>query len=159
MGFDDDSCDHITWEVFRSKLDDPEMKEYFRAINVDPSEAQGLFWLLDADGTCGLDCEELVHGLLRLRGSAKSLDLALLTFETERMSKRFREHAVSMEENFSEVREHLSTLKEHGGRMNRHCLNELRESMEEQEERSPRTHSKRGSQRVSMSSKASEISE
>ena len=39
----------MTWGVFESKLDAPQMKEFFKAINVDPSEANGLFTLLDLD--------------------------------------------------------------------------------------------------------------
>lgn len=87
--------DQITWEVFARKMDNPDMREYFKAINVDPSEAFGLFKLLDADGSGDIDCEEIVNGLLRLRGSARALELSLLTSETMRIHQTLNK---SMEE-------------------------------------------------------------
>jgi len=80
----------VTWEFFNKKMDTPDMQEYFKMINVDPSEAQGLFHLLDADDSGSVDAEELVNGCLRLRGHAKALELSLLMHQSMRMYKRIR---------------------------------------------------------------------
>lgn len=93
----------ITWEVFKSKLDCPDMKEYFKAINVDPSEAQGLFQLLDVDGMGAVDSTQIVSGLLRLRGTAKALELSLLMHETSRMHQRVTDY-------FTEVTQRLRRM-------------------------------------------------
>lgn len=63
------------------------MQEYFRSINVDPSEAKGLFQLLDSDDSGILSMDELVEGLLRLRGGATALELSLHMYETARMNQ------------------------------------------------------------------------
>merc|ERR1719199_1840014 len=76
----------MTWEMFESQLDKRNMQEYFRAIDVDPSEARGLFRLLDLDGSGAIDAEEFLSGCLRLRGPAKALDLALLMHEVAQIS-------------------------------------------------------------------------
>eukprot|EP00929_Paragymnodinium_shiwhaense_P108645 TRINITY_DN74966_c0_g1_i1.p1 TRINITY_DN74966_c0_g1~~TRINITY_DN74966_c0_g1_i1.p1 ORF type:complete len:730 (+),score=176.74 TRINITY_DN74966_c0_g1_i1:83-2272(+) len=70
----------LTWEDFAAKLEHPAMIEYFRAIDVEPTEedAKCIFELLDEDGGGTLDSSEMVSGCLRLRGPARALDMSLL---------------------------------------------------------------------------------
>jgi len=79
------------------------MQEYFKAIDLDPSEAMGIFSLLDADGSGSVDREEIVHGCLRLRGSAKALELGLLAHETNRMNERICAHHAFVESRLLEI--------------------------------------------------------
>jgi len=105
----------MTWETFESQLDKHNMQEYFRAIDVDPSEAKGLFRLLDLDGSGFIDAEEFLSGCLRLRGPAKALDLALLMHEVRRMVSRIQEQKKLLQKQLSRLRvgEHgVSTLTE-----------------------------------------------
>merc|ERR1712228_849165 len=77
------------------KLEVPQMQEFFKAIDVDQSEAKGLFHLLDLDNSGSVSAEEFINGCLRLRGPAKSLDLALLIQEVRialSQLKRINEH-------------------------------------------------------------------
>lgn len=80
----------MSWEIFESKLSTPEMLEFFKAINVDSSEAEGLFQLLDMDKSGAISAEEFLNGALRLRGPAKSLDMALVLQEVHRLSNHLR---------------------------------------------------------------------
>merc|ERR1711948_197480 len=68
----------ITWDAFKGKLHTPAMLDYFKTIDVDPSEGRGLFDLLDVDDSGTVDASEMVNGFLKLRGPAKALDIALL---------------------------------------------------------------------------------
>merc|ERR1719364_90285 len=105
----------MTWKTFQSQLDQPNMKAYFRAIDVDVSEAKGLFRLLDLDGSGFIDAEEFLSGCLRLRGPAKALDLALLMHEVRRMVSRIQEQKKLLQKQLSRLRvgEHgVSTLSE-----------------------------------------------
>eukprot|EP00929_Paragymnodinium_shiwhaense_P098394 TRINITY_DN5986_c0_g1_i1.p1 TRINITY_DN5986_c0_g1~~TRINITY_DN5986_c0_g1_i1.p1 ORF type:complete len:754 (-),score=142.23 TRINITY_DN5986_c0_g1_i1:35-2296(-) len=79
---------HMTWELFESKLECQEMHEFFEAIDVDRSEAKGLFFLLDLDQSGAISAEEFLNGCIRLRGPAKALDLALLVQEVHGMNRR-----------------------------------------------------------------------
>merc|ERR1712190_56903 len=103
-----DGTEDITWETFEAKLGNPDMQQYFRAINVDPGEAEGLFALLDADGTGAIDPGELVDGLLRLRGGAKCLDLALLMHQTCTLEDEVRDQREVVQGRLAAIEEYLS---------------------------------------------------
>merc|ERR1712232_1400200 len=80
----------MTWEVFEGKMDAPQMQEFFKAIDVHPSEAKGLFDLLDLDNSGSISADEFLNGCFRLRGAAKALDLALLIQEVRQMDRRMK---------------------------------------------------------------------
>merc|ERR1712176_1160689 len=80
----------MTWDQFESQLGTPGMEMYFRAIDLDISEARGLFKLLDLDESDSISVDEFVMGCLRLRGNAKAIDLATLMFENRRNNLRWR---------------------------------------------------------------------
>lgn len=70
-------------EAFLRLAKNFKLDELFRAINVDKSDAATVFTLIDADNSGSLDTFELLDGWLRLRGSAKSIDLAVLMREAD----------------------------------------------------------------------------
>eukprot|EP00929_Paragymnodinium_shiwhaense_P002255 TRINITY_DN10245_c0_g1_i1.p1 TRINITY_DN10245_c0_g1~~TRINITY_DN10245_c0_g1_i1.p1 ORF type:complete len:593 (+),score=164.89 TRINITY_DN10245_c0_g1_i1:204-1982(+) len=76
----------INWQEFQSMLDMKEMVHLFRALNIDVSEARQLFRLLDTDNVGVVDYNEFIHGCLRLRGPAKSLELVLLMKDSSMMN-------------------------------------------------------------------------
>jgi len=57
-------------------------------LGLDVSEARGLFQLLDIDDDQEVSIEELVHGITRLKGGAKGLDLATVMFENKKVHLR-----------------------------------------------------------------------
>mmetsp|Transcript_27948 Transcript_27948/g.64503 ORF Transcript_27948/g.64503 Transcript_27948/m.64503 type:complete len:936 (-) Transcript_27948:33-2840(-) len=68
----------MTYVEFQELLQSTEMMDYFKAIDVDISEAQSIFELLDVDSSGTLTAEEFITGCLRLQGTAKALDLTVL---------------------------------------------------------------------------------
>jgi len=79
---------YLTWEEFEERLEEPAMQLYFKSVDLDPCEAKGLFVLLDADQSGRVEAEEFIMGCLRLRGTAKAIDLATLMYENRRWYKR-----------------------------------------------------------------------
>merc|ERR1712032_262363 len=87
----------MSWGDFEDQLKCPQMQDYFKAIDVDPCEAKGVFKLLDLDDSGSIDAEEFISGCVRLRGPAKALELAVLQHELQRMSTCFQAHAQYVE--------------------------------------------------------------
>eukprot|EP00929_Paragymnodinium_shiwhaense_P037636 TRINITY_DN20014_c0_g1_i3.p1 TRINITY_DN20014_c0_g1~~TRINITY_DN20014_c0_g1_i3.p1 ORF type:complete len:559 (-),score=88.24 TRINITY_DN20014_c0_g1_i3:372-2048(-) len=78
----------ISWDIFQSKLKEPGMQDYLKAVDISPTEAENLFALLDTDNSGGIDVAEIVNGLLRLKGSAGALEMSLLLREMSHLCDR-----------------------------------------------------------------------
>jgi len=78
----------ITYEDFRNHVKSPWMQQYFEYIDVDPSDAEFLFQLLDIDGNGEVGADEFLDGCMRCSGSARSLDLRQLTHEYRKNTRK-----------------------------------------------------------------------
>eukprot|EP00929_Paragymnodinium_shiwhaense_P087645 TRINITY_DN47787_c0_g3_i1.p1 TRINITY_DN47787_c0_g3~~TRINITY_DN47787_c0_g3_i1.p1 ORF type:complete len:737 (-),score=101.73 TRINITY_DN47787_c0_g3_i1:90-2300(-) len=72
----------LTLEGFEEHLKTKAVREYFALLDLDVSDAWILFKLLDEDGSGFIDAEEFVDGCLKLKGNARSIDLAKLGQES-----------------------------------------------------------------------------
>jgi len=88
MEADADASGFLSWEEFEGYLSDPDVRAYFKTMELDVSQAKALWILLDTDETNALSIGEFVEGCMRLRGNARSLDVALLLYENEKMISR-----------------------------------------------------------------------
>lgn len=88
---------NISWQEFEDALGTAEMQEVFRQLDLDVSEAEGLFQLLDADRTGKINADEFISGCCRLRGSAKALDLNLLKMQSRLQYESFAKHVGKLE--------------------------------------------------------------
>jgi len=103
----------ITWEVFNEKLDTPQVQKYFKLINVDISEARGLFELIDVDSSGNIDAREIVEGCLRLKGSAKALDLSLLIGMQNAVNDQIHDHIEKIDDHICKVDDHIGNFDGH----------------------------------------------
>eukprot|EP00927_Polykrikos_kofoidii_P017788 TRINITY_DN18139_c0_g1_i1.p1 TRINITY_DN18139_c0_g1~~TRINITY_DN18139_c0_g1_i1.p1 ORF type:complete len:839 (-),score=125.68 TRINITY_DN18139_c0_g1_i1:18-2534(-) len=71
----------ISWAEFEGLLDTPEIQTFFQQCDFDVKAAQGLFHMLDADGSGTLSMDEFIKGCERLRGEARSVDLVHLSIQ------------------------------------------------------------------------------
>jgi len=88
----------MTMEDFLDKADTPEMIEFFKGIDVDPSEAASLFSLIDLDGSGSIDAEEFLRACIRLRGPAMALDTAGLVQQVRQLSASVQEQRELVEQ-------------------------------------------------------------
>lgn len=96
----------LTWDYFKERLQDPEITLYLKSVDLDVSEAHGLFQLLDTDDSGIVEAEEFVMGCLRLRGVAKAVDLASLMYEHRRGHRNIHKllcHVSEMVHEFSDA--------------------------------------------------------
>merc|ERR1712007_320338 len=78
---DSDNSGVITYKELEQRLGDRQVTAFFESMELETSDAWTLFKLLDHDMTHEIDIEEFVEGCLRLRGFAKSIDMARLMHE------------------------------------------------------------------------------
>eukprot|EP00927_Polykrikos_kofoidii_P030217 TRINITY_DN26030_c0_g1_i2.p1 TRINITY_DN26030_c0_g1~~TRINITY_DN26030_c0_g1_i2.p1 ORF type:complete len:582 (-),score=84.47 TRINITY_DN26030_c0_g1_i2:36-1781(-) len=78
--------DTLTLDDFNEMLDEEEIREYFKAIDVDLSCAALLFEILDTSSTGSMDIVDFISGCMRLRGQAQALHVEILMHETRRMN-------------------------------------------------------------------------
>lgn len=74
----------LSIDDFNVLFQNPRTKMWIADLGFEVSEVSGLFRLLD-DGDGMVTFEEFLSGLLRLRGGAKSVDLATLLFENRKV--------------------------------------------------------------------------
>merc|ERR1712157_356755 len=86
---DADNSGQLSWEEFKTHLEDNRVKAYFQTLDLDIRKAHTLFKLLDRNGSGGVGIEEFLDGCLRLRGEAKSLDMNLVIYQLETLIKGF----------------------------------------------------------------------
>merc|ERR1712228_910827 len=82
----------ISFDEFVARLQTPMMDVYFKNLDIDKSDAQDLFHLIDINNSGAVDWEEFINGCLRLRGPAKAIDLAAFQHDFKRLSKRINDH-------------------------------------------------------------------
>jgi len=75
----------ITFEEIEQNLDSQELKDFFRSIDVDLSDAKHLFDMLDAHNTGRINFNDFLGGCMRLHGPAKALDLVLVMRELKEL--------------------------------------------------------------------------
>lgn len=80
---DTDSDGTITLDELKSAIEDEKMVAYFNALGLEITDVQTLFMLLDRDQTGRINVEEFLLGCMRLKGEAKSLDMAKLLYESD----------------------------------------------------------------------------
>mmetsp|Transcript_131468 Transcript_131468/g.245945 ORF Transcript_131468/g.245945 Transcript_131468/m.245945 type:complete len:201 (+) Transcript_131468:2-604(+) len=102
---DDDRSGFITINELEAHLNDENVAAYFSSLDLDPRDAWTLFKLLDVDKGNMVDLEEFVVGCMRLKGDAKSIDVAKLTYETKWMMKRLLEFMTYVELQFTLLQE------------------------------------------------------
>jgi hypothetical protein len=88
---DDEEAGRITWQKFRDYLKSDRAQAFFATQQLDTSDAARLFSLLEQDEEGAVHIEEFTLGCMRLRGPAKSSDVAALLKETRVQRRNAKE--------------------------------------------------------------------
>mmetsp|Transcript_91399 Transcript_91399/g.293580 ORF Transcript_91399/g.293580 Transcript_91399/m.293580 type:complete len:620 (+) Transcript_91399:97-1956(+) len=99
-----DKSGTLSWEEFRSHLDDGRVKAYFQALDLDVSQARILFDLLDVDGSDNVTVDEFLDGCLKLKGQARSIDMNLVVFMCNKLFAMLQEHVQKSDQEFARLR-------------------------------------------------------
>merc|ERR1712083_670369 len=85
---DTDNSSRITYHEFKHRMHDESVVAYFSVMGLDSSDVWDLFKLLDVDHSGEIDLDEFVGGFMRLRGPAKSIDIAKISYDNKQMRTR-----------------------------------------------------------------------
>eukprot|EP00929_Paragymnodinium_shiwhaense_P093661 TRINITY_DN53887_c0_g2_i1.p1 TRINITY_DN53887_c0_g2~~TRINITY_DN53887_c0_g2_i1.p1 ORF type:complete len:629 (-),score=96.50 TRINITY_DN53887_c0_g2_i1:220-2034(-) len=81
-------ADAITYDDLEEFLQDDMATGFFAALDIDISDVWTLFKLLDENESRLINLEEFVAGCFRLKGMARSLDVALIGYEHKQFRRR-----------------------------------------------------------------------
>eukprot|EP00929_Paragymnodinium_shiwhaense_P025865 TRINITY_DN15540_c0_g2_i2.p1 TRINITY_DN15540_c0_g2~~TRINITY_DN15540_c0_g2_i2.p1 ORF type:complete len:246 (+),score=60.52 TRINITY_DN15540_c0_g2_i2:145-882(+) len=85
---DTDRSGFMTLDELHEHIEDEDLQAYFSHLEIDVRDAWEIFRLLDTDGSGTISMEEFVFGCMKLRGYAKTLDIASISYEVERLRRK-----------------------------------------------------------------------
>merc|ERR1712003_62726 len=104
---DKDGSGSISKHELVEHLGSSEFYAYLKTLDVTVSDAQGVFKLLDVNGTGEVNIDEFVLSLMRFQGSARAVDVATLLYEGKRNEARWNAYMDYIEEQFDVVKKRL----------------------------------------------------
>merc|ERR1711972_898849 len=104
---DKDSTGTISKQELMEHLSSSEFYAYLKTLDVTVSDAQGVFKLLDVNGTGEVNIDEFVLSLMRFQGSARAVDVATLLYEGKRNEARWNAYMDYIEEQFDVLKKRL----------------------------------------------------
>lgn len=100
----------ITYKMFEEKVGDQAVKAYFESMDLDVWDAWSFFKLLDLDAGGAVEIEEFLMGCLRLRGSARAIDIAKLIHDQAWLLKNQSHFWTFVEVQLQELKQQLRHL-------------------------------------------------
>lgn len=104
---DTDDSGTLTREELESQLSSDEAAASLSFLDLDVREARAFYDLLDLDGDACVRSEDFVDGLMRLKGPASGVDLAMMMSENKRLYQRLQSKSTRMESNLLSIATHL----------------------------------------------------
>merc|ERR1712019_300293 len=118
-----DGSGSISKKELLEHLSSPEFYGYLKTLDVTVADAQGVFNLLDVNGTGEVNIDEFVLSLMRFQGSARAVDVATLLYEGKRNEARWNAYMDYIEEQFDVVKKRLHVDSRKTGTVETHVNN------------------------------------
>lgn len=107
--FRDSQKNILSWEDLSDALRHEKVNTYFAALELEVAQAKKMYELLDVEDSNEVDIETFVDGCMRLRGAARSVDLAMLVYQSDKMSCRWNAFMQFAEAEFTDLRKAVIT--------------------------------------------------
>lgn len=85
---DSDHSGNMTEKELQDLLEQEDFKVQMESLGIHATEARGLFALLDNDESGVVSIEEFLSGCMRLKGTAKAVDMVTLLFENAKLGHK-----------------------------------------------------------------------
>merc|ERR1712232_743959 len=100
-----DKSGTICYKELKKHLNDPWVKAYFAGLEIDPSEAQIIFSLIDIENNQEVTIDKFVDGTMKLKGHAKAIDILSLMFDHVRLQNKMNTLCSWIEDQMYEIKE------------------------------------------------------
>lgn len=84
---DADASGEVTEEEFTERIDDPRMLAFANSLEIDSMDLQQFFDIMSDRGARTVDLETFVEGCIKLRGSARSMDVMDVLIQQKSMKQ------------------------------------------------------------------------
>lgn len=111
-GGKEEEMNFITFPVFEEKINTPEVRDYFESLRLDIWDAWTFFKMLDMDGGGTIPLDEFLLGCLRLRGTARAVDVGRVIYDQQWVMKNFGKFQTHVEVELQTLKETLESLVE-----------------------------------------------
>lgn len=93
----------LTVDELEKHIEDDTVKAYFEHLDLDIDKAWDIFRLLDIDENGTVSMQEFVVGCLKLRGQARSMDLAIIGYDFQRVAEKLSEFMEFVEQQLTQI--------------------------------------------------------
>lgn len=110
---DQDGSGCIGFYSFSNRLEDPQVRAHLSNLGIDVDEAEGLFKLLDLDSSGSITTEEFLYGCMRIKGTAKAIDVQTLLYENKKMFSKWTKLSKNIDKTYRlllRVDDHLDSM-------------------------------------------------
>eukprot|EP00747_Dinoflagellata_sp_TGD_P216324 gnl/TRDRNA2_/TRDRNA2_88893_c0_seq1.p1 gnl/TRDRNA2_/TRDRNA2_88893_c0~~gnl/TRDRNA2_/TRDRNA2_88893_c0_seq1.p1 ORF type:complete len:719 (+),score=148.61 gnl/TRDRNA2_/TRDRNA2_88893_c0_seq1:49-2205(+) len=99
----EDETDDVSWDELKRYLNNEMVNAYFAANDLDVSDAESIFKLIDLDHSGTVTIEEFCLGCLRLKGPAKCLDVVHMLQESTDITRLVAADLESMQKDVNRL--------------------------------------------------------
>mmetsp|Transcript_92157 Transcript_92157/g.173695 ORF Transcript_92157/g.173695 Transcript_92157/m.173695 type:complete len:131 (+) Transcript_92157:3-395(+) len=111
LEMDEDDSGTLTWDEFQEHLRDEKVKAYFMALDLDMTSVKRIYHHLDHGGKGVVTLHEFVEGCIRLRGTAKMVDITSLQEQVRFCTTVIQQIARAVQAGDSIAPAHFSSMK------------------------------------------------
>ena len=88
---DDDGSGEISGSEIQAMMDDEEFQAYMSHLNIAVDDMMDIFEVFDKDGSGSVSVDEFVTGCLRVKGTAKTIDVMRVKNDTAMLKELIHE--------------------------------------------------------------------
>jgi len=104
----------VSADEFGDHVDSDRFQSYIATVGIAPKDAKLMFRILDQNNSGTLLLEELLEGMLRLRMTAKFMDVSLIMHETERQRRIWAEWSSATDSRLLHISDRLKRMEAAG---------------------------------------------
>jgi hypothetical protein len=112
-----DNSGTVSLEELRAQMQHPLVRAYFSGLEIEPEEVNIIFTLLDVDNNGAVTIDEFVHGVMKLKGKAKAIDVVAMMADQAHYGMQFDRLCAFVEETMLRIQSVITPSTDPPSRM------------------------------------------